>query len=181
MNPTLHFDFIDDQGNKQPFLFENPKNIIIAETIDEIVPSLEKVQNAVDQGYYAAGYISYEAAPAFDPDFKVHKNNLMPLLWFGIFKEPALESLVGGKKFHTTDWVTQTRLDEYHQHMKSIKKESENGDTYQINYTIRMLYNFRGDPKSYYNHLAKKQTANYSAYLNIGHFSILYVSPELFF
>jgi len=181
MHPTLHFDFIDDQGNKRPFLFKKPKDIIIAETMDEVMPSLKKIQNAVDQGYYAAGYLSYEAAPAFDPAFKVHKNNRMPLLWFGIFKQPVHESFDDGEKFHTTDWVTQTNLEEYHQHINSIKQAIEDGDTYQVNYTIRMLSNFSGDSKSYYRKLAKKQAANYSAYLDIGDFSILSVSPELFF
>jgi para-aminobenzoate synthetase/4-amino-4-deoxychorismate lyase len=181
MYPKLHFDFIDDHGNKQPFLFKNPEDIIIAKTTDEVVPALKKVQVAVDQGYYAAGYLSYEAAPAFDAAFKVHKNNLMPLLWFGIFQQPVTEVLGDRKKFYTTDWVLQTGLDEYYRHINSIKQAIEEGDTYQVNYTIRMLSNFSGDPKAYYNQLVKKQAANYSAYLDIGDFSLLSVSPELFF
>ncbi|GAB3804170.1 aminodeoxychorismate synthase component I [Virgibacillus kimchii] len=179
--PKLQFDFIDDQGNKRPFLFKNPETVILAETADEVVPALKKVQNAVNKGFYAAGYLSYEASPAFDPAFQVHKNHRMPLVWFGIFQQPATGETKDMKKFHTTDWITQISHEGYCQNIESIKKAIEAGDTYQVNYTVRMESRFSGDAEAYYNHLAQKQAANYGAYLDIGDFSILSVSPELFF
>lgn len=181
MQPILHFDFVDHEGNKQPVLFENAKDIIIAETPDEVIPALKKVQQAVIEGYYAAGYLSYEAAPAFNPAFQVHKNQRMPLLWFGIFKEAVPGTMESDKKFHTTDWTLQTEMDEYCRHVNSIKRAIEMGDTQQVNYTTRMLSKFSGDPIAYFEELVKKQAANYSAYLDIGNYSILSVSPELFF
>ncbi|WP_164219883.1 aminodeoxychorismate synthase component I [Virgibacillus sp. YIM 98842] len=181
MYPKLQFDFADDQGNKKPLLFNNPGNIITAATTNEVIHALEKVQDAVNKGYYAAGYLSYEAAPAFDQAFQVHTNHRMPLLWFGIFDQPAPEENDIEKKFHATDWVPQTGMDEYCRNINVIKEAIEAGDSYQVNYTIRMQSNFSGDSKSYYNQLAKNQSANYSAYLHIDDFSILSVSPELFF
>ena len=38
---------------------------------------------------YAAGFLSYEAAPAFEPSMKVKESISMPLLWFGIFDTPS--------------------------------------------------------------------------------------------
>lgn len=59
----LLFEFADRQGRKSPLLFEDPVEIIEAYSIEEVKPRLEKIQASVQSGYYAAGYISYEAAP----------------------------------------------------------------------------------------------------------------------
>ena len=40
---------------------------------------------------------------------------------------------------------------------------------------------FQGDAFSYYQKLATSQSANYSAYMDIGEYQILSASPELFF
>ena len=52
--------------------FSHPREIVTAFTVADIVPGLERVENAVAQrDLYAAGFISYEAAPAFDPALTV--------------------------------------------------------------------------------------------------------------
>jgi len=178
MKPLLRFDF---NGENHPFVFKDPIHIIIASSIDEVLPMLEKVQAATDEGYYAAGYISYEAAPAFDSAFQVHANPKMPLLWFGIFDSPVNESLPGREVFQLSEWHPQTNRDEYNSNIDKIKQYIEQGDTYQVNYTIRLKSAFEGNPAAYYQQLSKLQSANYSAYLDIGDFSILSASPELFF
>lgn len=78
MNPTINtelfFNFKDTNGDKKPMLFKDPIEIVCASTIDDVLPCLTKVQRLVDEGYYAAGYVAYEAAPAFDADFRVNKD-----------------------------------------------------------------------------------------------------------
>lgn len=180
MNPILHFDFIANE-NKNPLQFTNPLKIIKAISIEEVLPALKQIQEAVDDGYYAAGYISYEAAPAFDSALIVHHNPEMPLVWFGIFEEAKEEALTSSQPFHTTEWLSNTTIEKYNRDLSKIKHSIENGDTYQVNYTIRMNSNFSGDSISYYNHLTRAQVSNYCAYLDIGDFTVLSASPELFF
>lgn len=181
MKPLLSFDFKDHEGKESTCTFRNPQDIIVATTIDEVLPSLKKIQDAVNNGYYAAGYLSYEAAPAFDQAFQVNGNQKMPLLWFGIFDKPVNERLPSNKPFHTSMWHTQTDTDEYNHSIDKIKQHIAGGNTSQVNYTVRMHSQLYGDSIAYYKHLVEAQSANYSAYLDIGDFTILSASPELFF
>lgn len=181
MRPLLSFDFKDYEGQENAFTFTNPLEIIIASTIGEVLPSLKKVQDAVNRGYYAAGYLSYEAAPAFDHAFRVNSNQKMPLLWFGIFEQPIKRSLQSTKAFYTSKWQAQTGTNAYNRSIQEVKQHIEQGNTTQVNYTIQMKSQFIGDPIAYYKHLAKAQSADYSAYIDIGEFTIVSASPELFF
>src|SRR5690625_6996810 len=85
-NPFLHFNFADKTGSIRPLTFSNPDKVIIAWKLEEVVPCLQIIERANKEGKYAAGYISYEAAPAFDPNLRAKSGNRMPLLWFGIFR-----------------------------------------------------------------------------------------------
>ncbi|MDQ7863174.1 hypothetical protein RCO48_25410 [Peribacillus frigoritolerans] len=85
---SLIFHFTDKQGDSRPLYFANPKKVITAHSIEDVLPQFQKVQEAIEQGNYAAGYVSYEAAPAFEQSFKVKDGAQMPLLWFGIFNKP---------------------------------------------------------------------------------------------
>src|SRR5699024_12135077 len=78
--------------------------------------SIEQVQEKVNEGKYAAGYISYEAAPAFCEHFTTHKAAQMPLVWFGIFDAPIRvgKSLTGTHPFTTQPDRKSTRLNSSH-------------------------------------------------------------------
>lgn len=177
----LLFEFANEQGIKQPVFFSEPIQIIVAYNQDEVLMKLSEVQNAVDSGYYAAGYVSYEAAPAFDEAYKVKSQTKMPLLWFGIFEKPMPFEKQRIGTFHLTDWKRQTSEEQYEEGFKRIKTEIKQGNTYQVNYTLRLQSQFSGDDFAFYQQLAKAQNSNYSAYLNTGRFHILSASPELFF
>ncbi|MCJ7841460.1 aminodeoxychorismate synthase component I [Lederbergia sp. NSJ-179] len=177
----LLFEYIDYLGKKNPLTFKNPKKIIIAKTVDEVLPCLEKVETAIEEGYYAAGFLTYEAAPAFDRAFKVNYHGNMPLLWFGVFDEPVNEPLKGIGAFHVSEWKPSVSVEEYKANIGKIKDYIENGDTYQVNYTIRFDAHFTGNAEVFYKQLAQAQSAGYAAYLNTGDHSILSASPELFF
>ncbi|TKC19152.1 aminodeoxychorismate synthase component I [Robertmurraya kyonggiensis] len=174
--PLLTFDF----ANK-PLTFTNPIKVITAHTIEEVIPCFVQIQEAIDHGYYVAGYLSYESAPAFDSAYKVNAKPQMPLLWFGIFSEPQQQSLHSEGPYSITDWTPSVSMDEYEASIQSIKNAIEDGDTYQTNYTIRLHSQFEGDEIAYYTKLKKAQSSNYCAYLNTGEYSFLSASPELFF
>ena len=181
MEPLLHFDFISETRKNSPFLFKDPIKIFSTTKIDEVIPLLNEIEAETSKGYYAAGYLSYEAAPAFEKALKVHSNPVMPLLWFGIYEKPEKKQLQSVQEFHTSEWKAQTTLFDYNNCIGQIKNYIKKGITYQVNYTIRMLAQFSGDSVAYYNQLANAQAADYSAYLNIGDFTIVSASPELFF
>ncbi|MGZ4161214.1 MAG: aminodeoxychorismate synthase component I [Neobacillus sp.] len=179
--PLLSFEFAALTGEIKPFTFSNPVKVITANTVEEVQTSLLLVQNEVDKGYYAAGFLSYESAPAFDSTFKVKEEHTLPLLWFGIFAEPKHQSLSSIGTYKLAEWTPSVMKDEYHSSVLSIKHSIESGDTYQTNYTIRLNSQFQGDDIAFFETLKRAQASNYCAYINTGEHSILSASPELFF
>lgn len=179
---SLIFHFTDKQGDSRPLYFANPKKVITAHSIEDVLPQFQKVQEAIEQGNYAAGYVSYEAAPAFEQSFKVKDGAKMPLLWFGIFDKPEEEipeKMTGA--FHLAEWQSETDSNAYRSRFQRIKSEIKKGNTYQVNYTMRLQSKFEGDDFAFFERLKRAQRSNYSAYLNVGSHRILSASPELFF
>jgi para-aminobenzoate synthetase/4-amino-4-deoxychorismate lyase len=179
--PLLSFEFATSTDEIKPLTFHNPIELIIAHTIEEVLPSLQQIQEAINSGYYAAGFLSYESAPAFDSAYKVREEHTMPLLWFGIFSEPQQMSLSSTGPYMITDWNSSVDMDEYESSIRSIKHSIECGDTYQTNYTVRLNSKFQGDDIAFFGDLKKAQASNYCAYINTGDHCILSASPELFF
>ena len=180
-NETMYFAFANESGEIVPQLFTNPKRMIVANTIDEVLDCMQKVEQAVAQGDYAAGYVSYEAAPAFNPAMKVHGHPTMPLFVFGIFEKPATEQLKSDEAF--TIWTVgeDTTRAQYDEAISAIHEAIERGDTYQTNYTIRLHAKSNGNPVALFQEMQYAQQAKYTAYLHVADHQIVSASPELFF
>lgn len=180
--PVLLFDFPDATGRRRPLTFTDPVELIVARTLDEVRPALCAVQRAVDAGYYAAGYLAYEAAPAFDPALRVQPAGDLPLLWFGIFHEPSAPTPApDDAMFQLSAWQPNVSRAAYHRNIATIREAIAQGETYQTNYTLRLRAAFSGDDLAFYRRLRAAQRADYCAYLNLGRFRVLSASPELFF
>ena len=162
--------------------FNDPERIITA-TSNDVVEQLEIVNMYVNLGYYAAGFISYEAASAFDPAFKVKKPGSFPLIWFGIYKNAeSFNPFDYPRDWYDLDtWTPSIGKRKYFKEIRHIKDYISSGETYQVNYTYRLFSSFGGDPYSFFLDMVKNQKTNYSAYMNIGGIMIASVSPELFF
>ena len=176
-SPRLWFDF------PQPLHFENPQYIITAYSLAEVRPALCAVQAAADSGFYAAGYVAYEAAPAFDPAIQVSAPDpLLPLVWFGVFSEPtpSNEEPVAGD-YNLSVWAAEEEYEHYESALGSIREKIAAGDVYQVNQTFRLNARFQGDPRGLYHHICGAHPPTYPAYLDIGRFCLLSASPELFF
>ncbi|MCQ6279477.1 aminodeoxychorismate synthase component I [Bacillus sp. EB600] len=179
--PLLSFEFASLKGEITPLIFRNPLKVIACNALEDVLPSLELVQNAINDGNFAAGFLTYECAPAFDSAYRVKTGNVMPILWFGIFEGPEHGSLYSNGAYSIAKWSPSVSMDEYQASIKSIKQSIENGITYQTNYTVQLHSQFQGDDITFFGRLRRAQAANYCAYINTGEHSILSASPELFF
>ena len=66
--------------------FREPLEVVQAWDVGQVQAALEHIQAAVDlDGLWAAGFISYEAAPAFDSALVVRPGKGFPLVWFGLY------------------------------------------------------------------------------------------------
>jgi para-aminobenzoate synthetase/4-amino-4-deoxychorismate lyase len=175
--PLIYLDF-----NGKTLIFENPVVTFELENVQDIRKTLRIIQSYVDQGYYAAGYLSYESAAAFDPKYKVKESTSMPLLWFGIYKSVNYNCHIkNADNYYISEWETAVSSKDYYKNICHIKTEISKGNTYQVNYTIPMRANYHGNGFTHYKKLLRAQRANYGAYIDTGRFQILSVSPELFF
>ena len=70
---------------------------------------------------------------------------------------------------------------EYAEKIKKIKGYLEQGLTYQVNFTFKEKFDFKGDVIDLYLDLRKSQPTPYSALIDTNEEKILSLSPELFF
>jgi len=144
INPN-HKDFhaiIQDGDTKKWLEFRNPIEVIVAHGIDEVLPLLELVESKTTQmGLYAAGFISYEAASAFDKALTVKVSNTLPLLCFGLYDNPKkieLEFSVSDNNYNIGAWSPSLTQQNYRDKIDRIKQYISLGETYQVNYTFRL-------------------------------------------
>ena len=153
--------------------------------IKEVKHLLAEVEAYQNKGYYAVGYVSYEAAPAFETKFEVIDDPLMSeyLLYFTIHESVQTEPIPLTYKPITLPktWQELTSAEEYKAAIEHIHHHIRQGDTYQVNYTVQLQQNITADPFAIYNRLVVEQNAHYNAFIQHDDVSIISVSPELFF
>jgi len=86
-----------------------------------------------------------------------------------------------GKPYHIDNYKLDVSKNEYIKRILKIKDFIENGDTYQINYTVRALFDLRGDLSSLFLNTIFHQSARYTSFINLKDEYIISFSPELFF
>lgn len=166
--------------------FENPLRILSTSTRSEVLPLLNEIEAAVEgQKLHAAGFVSYEAAPAFDSALTVQPDQSgFPLLWFGLYKEPKEwnpQSPALPMTDARTPWTPSLTREQYTEVMAKLRQYLFNGETYQVNYTFRLTRPFHQDPLALFENLVKAQGAHFSAFVEFKQFAICSASPELFF
>jgi para-aminobenzoate synthetase/4-amino-4-deoxychorismate lyase len=165
--------------------FIRPRQIVTARSLAEVVPGLGQVEEAVArESLYAAGFIAYEAAPAFDDKLVVHNDGAFPLLWFGLYEDIEEIELPGPAPLadkEGMDWQPSVGQAEFHRELARIKALIRSGDTYQVNYTHRLKARFAGDCWNCFLRLVAAQDAPYGAFVDTGEWVVCGASPELFF
>jgi len=188
-----------DGMNRQSYLFREPIQILSASTLDEMPSLFERVETALADGFYAAGYVGYECGYHFQ---QVRPDALpvpeLPLAWFGIYRDPAVfvhpvnapendaSSLIRDKPESILTMpagavALSISEDAYSEKVRRVKEYIQAGDTYQVNLTDRVEATFDGPVDEIFALLSTRQPVAYSAFLHVGDAYILSLSPELFF
>lgn len=173
-------------------LFTQPSRWIKAHSVDEVSPALEAVEKAAQDGHYCAGYLHYEAAPAFHPTLKQRWRAPGPLLCFGVF--PAMQRLMGAQlaRFWEDKALAAPACSraaakprwseaEYSQRASKVLEHLRAGDIYQANLTFALALEVNGSAEALYARLRRNQPAAYSAFMAFEEEVILSLSPERFF
>lgn len=180
------------RDNTEWLHFSNPFEVFSTENLDDVLPILRKIEQLVQENHwYAAGFLSYEAAPAFDPALQTvvrqhsslysARTNEFPLLWFGLYPKPRRVALPEfGESKEILDWRSTTDRETYHSAIAKIKDHIAEGRTYQVNFTMRLQTEFAGDAWNLFLPLVQRQN-RHAAYVDTGNYVIASASPELFF
>ncbi len=182
------FDFAQEGGGRLVARFSRPSGLRIARRVDEVVPALAWAQERAHAGCWVAGFVAYEAAPAFDPAFAVLPAGSLPLAWFAAFSQgdflPAPDEAAGetpGNAAAAPRWRIATSRRDADAAIAAIRAQIAAGGVYQVNLTTRLHAAWEGDASAWFDALRASQPDGYCAYLDLGSHRIASVSPELFF
>ena len=174
---------VRDTAKSGWLVFANPIDVILALTPVEVLDALREVERRVnEENLFAAGFISYEAAPGFDPSFVTHAGRGLPLICFGLFSEvQRVENIVPPDCDSQSSalWRISTSRDDYFNDLSAIKRQIELGNTYQVNYTVRERAMNIAKPWQLF--LNAAADAPYATYIECKDHAIVSASPELFF
>jgi len=118
-----NFVFLDtnrfDKTNRFSYLFTKPLDVISCYDTDLVERSIKKINRMLDKGYFAAGFVSYEAGFALEEVFTKNRAYDFPLLW-----RPSRSVRLGRRKRNPLFQVIASSirppdLDEHHENLQS--------------------------------------------------------------
>ena len=182
MKPYAIVDFPLLADSRNPLVFSSPHQILVAESIDQVRDVIREAERCAHRGAWVAGFVSYDAAPAFDAVFRTRRDEF-PLAWFGVFDAPhPLEADAAASDVSVfSGWEANIGRERFEEDIAAIRQAIHDGDVYQVNHTLRLKGSYTGSDLALFRRLKRAQPDSYAAYLNIGQWRILSVSPELFF
>ena len=179
-------------------LYENPREIVAARSVDEVLPALERIAGLHSGGLHLAGYLAYEAGLAFEPKLAglapPRTGAAGPLVWFGAFESyrelaadevpawlaaQASGSTPGPAQIGPLD--PQLSAGGYARAFAALQERIAAGDIYQANLTFALAGSYRGDPLALYAAVRPAAGAGYGGVVFDGSHWLLSFSPELFF
>lgn len=183
METRCVFDFPLGGELRQPLSFGVPREILCATRLAEVRGVLRLAEARARDGAWVAGSISYEAAPAFDAALRVRTGGMFPLAWFGVFDAPLADETEAptGLAPAPGSWVPSVSRELFEADIAAIRQAIFAGEVYQVNHTLRLRSPYAGSDLSLFQRLRASQPNSYAAYLNLGRWRVLSVSPELFF
>jgi len=164
-------------------LFRDPSDFVRADSCSDVDALLQTVEQRVAEGMLAAGFLTYEASPGTDSALCTHEPGGLPVAWFGFFHsvEKLTEPPCSETGFEMGEWTPSLTEEEYRSATDRIRDYIRAGDTYQVNYTIRLNASFEGDPYACFLGLCRAQRASNCAFIRIDDTAVCCASPELFF
>jgi len=182
------------QEDHSSFIFSSFKDILTFKPADNLDLFFQRLENYSRRGYWLAGYFSYEFGYFLEGAHRsLRGGSKTPLAWVGVCKKP-IEISNKGKinqkyprpsldkfSYEIKNIRPNISQKEYAQKIKKIKYYLEQGLTYQVNFTFKEKFDFKGGVVNLYLDLRKSQPTSYAALINTNEEKILSLSPELFY
>jgi para-aminobenzoate synthetase / 4-amino-4-deoxychorismate lyase len=175
-----------------------PVGELTSDETSEVAMVLSEAEAAARRGCYVAGFVAYEAAPAFDAAFRTqpscsrdHANAVLPLAWFGLFAEavpaPVLPPVSSApSRTGATGqpcWVPEVDASTHSAAVATIRDSIAKGEAYLVNYTTRFRRPWATDDDAFslYCRLLASYRSGFHAFFETDQWAVACGSPELFF
>lgn len=182
-----------DPEQERARLFEAPERLITCRAPHEVPAALQLVEQAVQEGRYVAGFMAYEAGYGLSP--KLARLDVPALdehaLWFGVFERQRelrghavgawLAERAGTEPASVSRLSFDRDREQYRRDFERIQAHLHAGDSYQVCQSLRARFDVHGSAAALFQRLRAGQVTHYSALLDTGEYSLLSLSPELFF
>ncbi|CAG0997797.1 para-aminobenzoate synthetase / 4-amino-4-deoxychorismate lyase [Rhodocyclaceae bacterium] len=174
-------DFPQEDGTRLRLCLSRPVAVLTTHRLEEVAAVIAAAEAHARAGRWVAGFVAYEAAPAFDPAFQVlPPRDCLPLAVFAAYAGTGPEAVVGGD-FSCGPWRMGTPPARIAAGIGAVRRGIAAGDYYQVNLTTRLQADFAGDAAGLFAALRAAQPDAYCAHLAGDGWQLLSVSPELFF
>ncbi len=189
--PFILLDDASPSGSGRALLFRDPVGIISADRLEDVLPAIARIEEAMASGHHVAGYIGYAASSAFEPrtsHLPLREGDAGPLLWFGLFGEPTSISrddvpglLPPANEAKIGPVSPLISRNAYETAIRQVLDYIQAGDIYQANLTFPASVAVSGDPLAAYAVIRPHAAAGYGALIRHDGRHILSFSPESFF
>jgi len=159
----------------------DPVAVYAATALDEVRTVLRAAEEAAKSGRWVAGFVAYDAAPAFDRVLRVRSGGREPLAWFAAFDGPVEHAPPASHDCSLHGLAPDTTEAGFVQAVEVIREALGQGTAYQVNLSLRLHGRFNGDPAALYRRLHAAQGGRQSVFLAMERRAIASASPELFF
>ncbi|MCF3638457.1 aminodeoxychorismate synthase component I [Rhizobium sp. TRM95111] len=186
--PEPYVLFRDDREDRTT-VFADPLRVVTVRSRDRFEAAFAQLQAAHAEGYWIAGFMSYEAGHLFEEKLApfAGEDRETPLMSFGIFKAPAEghDLAAPRQRVENEPFIAEPRaawnLEAYRQRFDRLHRHLRQGDCYQANLTMPITARWSGDPVAAFWSLIERQPVKYGALVALDGPMLLSRSPELFF
>jgi para-aminobenzoate synthetase / 4-amino-4-deoxychorismate lyase len=168
---------------KSSLYFDHPVSVVSCPSFENVPQAFEKIEKALAQGLYVAGFFSYELGYAFEETFSSYSLNGFPLIYAGCYEkyQPNKNHWdVAGYLCEIKNVRFNISKEKYFEHIELIRSYLQSGDVYQITYCLKILFDFDGNAFDLYKKLFHVQPVPYAAFIDTEQYNMASLSPELF-
>ncbi len=164
--------------------FSDPHMTFTCSSAFELPGVLDRIEQITrEQDLWSVGWVSYEAASGVDGTLETKPPGELPLAWFALYSAPTLLDRlpVSEDQGVHADWTPSISQAEYDSALSHVRARILRGDTYQVNFSMRLRSSDIVEPLQLFSSMVSNQRGPYSVFLESPRFVICSASPELFF
>ncbi len=183
------------KGNEESYLFLEPERIHVLNNLQNVDNFLSVLDEVHEKKLFAYTILPYELGFLFEKKLRklLTKKEERAILGNAIIvtfnKRKAKRiktsdidfSGIEETKFTISNFKLNESRKSFASKVEKIKNQIAEGETYQVNLTSKAEFNFAESVEGLFCDLLLKQSAEYSAFINLPDKNVLSFSPELFF